>query len=219
MDSVYAARKKMQADYEGPRIMSTMMVGQEAPETAAVAALGSSHLSLINNLSLRQVIRICAKVVIVAVSFNAISAASDVDQEIQVSADSITPINVRVKRFLITNKAVNDGEERVPVGKGIINFTKTTSLETLEDVVAGLGAVRGSSKYATPLRAENDWAMIKVGARRRMPDRLDEVLGTAAKRATVTDDQLMNDPGYLFATHFREFWDACKAKPIVRSPE
>ncbi|OWZ01169.1 RxLR effector protein, partial [Phytophthora megakarya] len=88
---------------------------------------------------------------IVAVSFDAVSAITDVDQVNLVSADSDIPSSDRTQRFLRTSKTiekadegvqedvkseVDDDEERVVPGTGLLDFTKTASLRTLDDVAA-----------------------------------------------------------------------------------
>ncbi|OWY93705.1 RxLR effector protein [Phytophthora megakarya] len=163
---------------------------------------------------------------IVAVSFDAVSAITDADQVNIVSADSDIPSSDRTQRFLRTSKTiekadegvqedvkseVDDDEERVVPGTGLLDFTKTVSFRTLDDVAADLGVMRGSRKFIKPLQSENDWAMIKVAARKWKPERVDEVLDIAAKRATMTGDQLLRDPDYLFSKQYREFWNARKA--------
>ncbi|OWY96127.1 hypothetical protein PHMEG_00033687 [Phytophthora megakarya] len=148
-----------------------------------------------------------AAAAIVAENFNAISATSDVDQENLVSLN-----NGHVKRLLRADKGVKDDEERVAPGTGLLDFTKTASLKTLDDVAADLAAIRGSSKFIKPLEAEVDSVLIKIAARKWTPDSLEEKLKIAAKRAAKSDEQLMRDPDYLLARKYREFWDARKAK-------
>ncbi|OWY96487.1 RxLR effector protein [Phytophthora megakarya] len=125
--------------------------------------------------------------------------------------DSVTPSNDRVKRFLRANKSGKDNEERVAPGTGLLDFTKTASWKTLDDVAADLAAILGSSKFVKPIENELDWTMIKIAIRKLTPEDLETKLNIAVKRATMSDEQLSLDPGYLLWKKYKEFWDARKA--------
>ncbi|OWZ20101.1 RxLR effector protein [Phytophthora megakarya] len=146
-------------------------------------------------------------VAIVVGNFIAVSATNDVDQ-----VNLASPKNGYVKRLLRASKVVENDEERVAPGTGLLDFTKTASLKTLDDVAADLAAIRGSSKFIKPLQAEVDSILIKVAARKWTPDSLEEKLNIAAKRAAMSDEQLMRDQDYLFAKLYRKFWDARRAQ-------
>ncbi|OWZ04361.1 hypothetical protein PHMEG_00023749 [Phytophthora megakarya] len=110
-----------------------------------------------------------AAAAIVAGNYNAVSATSDVNQD-----NLVSPNNGHVKRFLRANKGLKDDEERVAPGTGLLDFTKTASLKTLDDLAADLAVIRGSSKFIKPLQAEKDWVMLKVAVRKWKPERVDE---------------------------------------------
>ncbi|KAG7388591.1 hypothetical protein PHYBOEH_007789 [Phytophthora boehmeriae] len=150
-------------------------------------------------------------------AFTAVGATDLAAQSKLASVNSVDGVHGHGNRFLRSTKPEDedDGleidyeEDSEEEERSIHDLIRKIPYSTLDDVAGDLVKVLGAAKH---LNTDNNELFKAIAARKWTPQDMKEKLNIAAKRMSMTKDQLKYDADYLLYRHYKAFWNARKAE-------